>query len=93
VVEEAITAAAGWRPSFYRTSDGTGIDLVLEKGRRRIAIECKASSTPQVGRGFWNALDALEIRRAYVVAPVAHSWPMDARVQVIPPVTLPGLFE
>jgi predicted AAA+ superfamily ATPase len=93
VVEEAITAAAGWRPSFYRTSDGTEIDLVLEKGRRRIAIECKASSTPQVGRGFWNALDALDIRRAYVVAPVAHSWPMDARVQVIPPVMLPGLFE
>jgi uncharacterized protein len=91
-VEEAITAAAGWRASFYRTSDGAEIDLVLEKGRRRIALECKASSTPQVGRGFWNALDALEIQHAYIVAPVAHSWPMDARVEVIPPTSLPGLF-
>jgi len=93
VIEQAITAAAGWRPSFYRTSDGTELDLVLERGRRRIALECKASSAPQVGRGFWNALDALRIKEAYVVAPVARPWPMEKRVKAIPPTALRGLFR
>jgi predicted AAA+ superfamily ATPase len=85
VVEQAITAAAGFSASFYRTSDGTELDLVLERGRRRIAIEAKASSAPTVGRGFWNALDDLEIDEAWVVAPVQVSWPLEKRVQVIPP--------
>lgn len=92
VIEEAITAAAGFRASFYRTSDGTELDLVLEKGKRRIAIECKASSAPQVGRGFWNALDTLGIKEAYVVAPVDRAWPLEKRVQVIPPTSLPRLL-
>ena len=93
VIEQAIVAASGWRPSFYRTSDGTELDLILEKGRRRIALECKASSAPQVGKGFWSALDALRIKEAYVVAPVVHAWPMYKRVQVIPPTSLPAIFH
>ena len=79
----AIAAAQGWRPFFFRTSDGTEIDLVLEKGRRRIAIECKASSSPQVGKGFWNALDLLHIKEAYVVAPVRDSYPLGKGVEVV----------
>jgi predicted AAA+ superfamily ATPase len=93
VIEQAITAAAGYRASFYRTSDGTEIDLVLEKGRRRIAIECKASSAPQVSKGFWNALDDLRIEEACVVAPVEHAWPLEKRVRVIAPTGLRGLFD
>lgn len=92
VVETAITAARGWRASFYRTSDGTELDLILEKGRRRIALECKASTAPQVGKGFWTALDALQIKEAYVVSPVTDSWPLEKRVKVIPATALPGLF-
>lgn len=85
VVEQAVTAASGFSASFYRTSDGTGLDLVLERGPRRLAIEAKASSAPTVGRGFWNALDDLEIDEAWIVAPVQASWPLEKRVQVIPP--------
>ena len=35
-----------WRSYFFRTSNGAEIDLVLEKGQQRIAIEIKSSATP-----------------------------------------------
>ena len=93
VIEQALSLAPrGWRSSFYRTSDGTELDLILEKGRKRVAIECKASSMPSVGKGFWNALDDLAITRALVVAPVQRSWPLDARARVVPVTDLPTAF-
>jgi predicted AAA+ superfamily ATPase len=55
---------AGIRFSFYRTSNGAEIDLVLEKGNERMAVEFKASSAPRVERGFRNAMDDLGISRA-----------------------------
>ena len=76
VVEQVLAQATSWRGSYYRTARGDEIDLVLEKGRRRIAIECKASSAPSVGRGFHTALDDLAIQEAYVVAPVRDSYPL-----------------
>jgi predicted AAA+ superfamily ATPase len=46
-----------WRSYFFRTSNGAEIDLVLEKGQQRIAIEIKSSTAPKVSRGFWNAIE------------------------------------
>src|SRR5207249_1472703 len=76
VVEQVLGHAIDWRGSHYRTTRGEEIDLVLEKRRRRIAIECKASSAPTVPRGFYAALEDLGIREAYVVAPVRDSYPL-----------------
>jgi predicted AAA+ superfamily ATPase len=84
VIENAIAALPGWQPSFYRTADGAEIDLILERGRRRLAVECKASTAPVVSRGFWNALDDLSIAEAWVVAPVAEPYPLRAGVTVAP---------
>jgi predicted AAA+ superfamily ATPase len=76
VVEQLVSALPGWRASFYRTAKGAELDLVLERGGRRVAVECKASSAPKVSRGFWNALEDLDIREAYVVAPVREGFPL-----------------
>ena len=72
VIENAIAAMPGWRPSFYRTSNGAEIDLVLSRGQQCIAIECKASAAPTVSRGFWIGLDDVEADAAFVIAPVAE---------------------
>jgi predicted AAA+ superfamily ATPase len=40
VIESVLAQMPGWRGAFYRTATGAEIDLVLEKGRRRISIEC-----------------------------------------------------
>jgi predicted AAA+ superfamily ATPase len=84
VIENLVVSLPGWQPSFYRTSEGAEIDLILERGRRRLAVECKASTAPVVSRGFWSALEDLGIDEAWVVAPVAEPYPLRAGVMVTP---------
>jgi hypothetical protein len=49
-----------------------------------IAIECKVSKAPALGRGFWNALRDLEIKEAWIIAPVAEPYGIGKGVQVSP---------
>lgn len=84
VIENVIASLPRWQPSFYRTAAGAEIDLILERGRRRLAVECKASTAPTVSRGFWSALEDLGIDEAWVVAPVSEPYPLRAGVTVAP---------
>jgi len=84
VIENIISAHTEWRPYFYRTASGAEIDLVLEKGQRRIAVEIKASTSPQVKRSFWTAMDDLNIDDALIVAPVETSYLYKQGVKVMP---------
>jgi len=43
-----------------RASSGEEIDLILEKGCRRLAFEFKASLSPHLTRGFTGTLEALQ---------------------------------
>lgn len=63
-------------PSFYRTASGDEIDLLLEKGGKRIAIECKASKSPSLTKGNIRALEAVNSEASYLVAPVNERFPM-----------------
>ena len=62
---------------FYRTPAGAEIDLVLEKNRKLIAIECKASTVPAVGRGFYSAIEELKIDHSIIIAPVTDRYPLN----------------
>ena len=73
-----------WRGYFYRSTAGNEIDLVLEKGRTRIAVECKLSTAPEAGKGLWSALQDLEIKEAYVIASVKETYPIGKGVKVTP---------
>ncbi len=84
VIENVIAALPGWQAGFYRTAAGAEIDLVLERGQRRIAVECKASTVPTVSRGFWSALDDLAVDEAWIVAPVSAAYPLREGVTVAP---------
>lgn len=84
VIENVLAALPRWTPSFYRTSHGAEIDLILSRGQRRIAIECKASSSPHVRRGFWTALEDTGADEAWVVAPVEEVYPLREGVRVAP---------
>lgn len=84
VIENILSLAVGWKASFYRTSSGNEIDLVLEKGRRRVAVECKAASAPEITRGFRQALADLDVSEAWLVAPVRKAYPGGAGVTVAP---------
>ncbi len=80
----AAHAPAGAEFGFYRTAAGTEIDAVLGVGQHKLGFEIKFSSAPKVGRGFWQAIDDLQLDRAFVVAPVARRYPLAANVDVIP---------
>jgi len=71
-----------WKASFYRTSSGNELDLILEKGKHRIALEFKASKAPIVTKGFWISLDELHILQGFIVAPVDSSYPLKENIQI-----------
>jgi predicted AAA+ superfamily ATPase len=81
-LENIMTELGDWRGSFYRTSSGNEIDLILEKGRKRVAVEFKASKAPVVTKGFWNALEDLNIKEAWIICPVKDSYPIRNGVNV-----------
>jgi predicted AAA+ superfamily ATPase len=57
-------------PHFYRTSDGSEIDLLLVQGERPImAIEVKRSTAPAISRGFGLACDDLNVEQRWAVYP------------------------
>ena len=84
VIENVCSECPEWRPSFLRTSNGTEIDLILEKGREKIAVEIKASSAPAVSKGFWNVLADTGMNEAWVIAPVREAYPLGNNTTVAP---------
>jgi predicted AAA+ superfamily ATPase len=83
-MENILAFANDYEPSFYRTSAGAEIDLILRKGRRTLAFELKSSTVPRISKGFWNSLDDISPDKAYVVAPVEESYPIKGGVMVSP---------
>jgi predicted AAA+ superfamily ATPase len=71
VIENLIAIAGdGAEPSFYRTSGGAEIDLVLSwPDGREWAIEVKRSMAPKLERGMRSALIDLQPERSFVVYP------------------------
>jgi uncharacterized protein len=72
LVIENLIGAAGTEaePSFYRTSNGTEVDLVLSwPDGREWAIEVKRSLSPRLERGMRSALADIGPERSFVVYP------------------------
>ena len=82
VVENICSMLKDCKFSFYRSAKGDEIDLVIEKGSQIITVECKASSAPQVTKGFWNSLDIIQPDKAFIVAPVSSSYLFKNNVMV-----------
>jgi len=83
-LENILQKAPSWTAGFYRTSAGSELDLVLERGTKRIGVEFKASLTPQVTRGGWNAIDDLELEKVYVIAPITERYQLHKKVTATP---------
>jgi predicted AAA+ superfamily ATPase len=83
-IENILASAKDYEPSFYRTSAGAEIDLVLRRGQHSLAFELKSSTVPRVSKGFWHALDDISPDEAYVIAPVEESYPIKGGGQVCP---------
>lgn len=94
VVEQVAAAMpSDAQLSFYRTAAGTELDLVIEHRNRRVGVEIKFASAPKPTKGFWQALQDLQLDRAYVIAPVPRRYPIAEGVDVLPLTDLATLFK
>ena len=83
-MEQVLAVMPGWRPSFYRTSSGEELDLVLEHGRRRLVFEFKASTAPHLSRGFPATIALLRPEQTWVVCPLsAAGFPLAPKTRVV----------
>lgn len=74
--------------SYYRTSTGNEIDLVLDlPGGQRWAIEVKRSSAPTVSQGFHAALEDVQPNAAFIVYAGRERYPKGDGIEAI------GLLE
>lgn len=91
VIENILSAAPDrTMASFYRTSAGAEIDLMLELPgfTRPWAIEIKHSYAPKLGKGLHQAIADTDPERTFVVYGGTEQFPLTEKVEVIP---LPSL--
>jgi hypothetical protein len=85
IMETLIAAAPdGTEAHYYRTSNGTEVDLVLTlPGGKVWAIEVKRSSAPKVERGFHSACADLDPKKRFVVYPGSERYPLNDTTDAI----------
>lgn len=75
VIENIINIFPRWNAFFYRDSSGNEVDLVLEKGLKKIAIEIKSSTAPKLEKGFWNSMKFLKPDEMWCISQVDTKYP------------------
>lgn len=85
IIENIISEMPGWDPMFYRTSTGSEIDLIMKKGERILAFECKVSTSPGLTREFWKALEDVKPDKCFIIAPVKIPYFMKDNIRVCSP--------
>lgn len=86
VIEQILAAVpASWRPTFYRTSAGAELDLVLERpgNLKPLGIEVKLTKAAAPTRGFWQALEDIGAQ-GVVVCQATESYPLAPNATVLP---------
>ena len=82
-MENLLNARRNWSASFYRTSSGEEVDLLLKRKSRVLAFEFKASTSPKLSKGIHNTLAALKADHCFVVSPVDESYDMYENISVV----------
>ncbi|SDD57187.1 hypothetical protein SAMN04488104_103825 [Algoriphagus faecimaris] len=73
-----------WTASFYRSSNQTEIDLILEKGHREVwAIEIKRSIAPSISSGFHKACEDIAATRKFVIYSGTERFQIKGMTEVI----------
>lgn len=85
-IENIIAAAPeGTTATFYRTSAGAEVDLVLElPNAQRWAIEIKRSKAPVVSKGFHTGSADIQATHQWVVYPGDDVFPMAPHINATP---------
>lgn len=83
---EQVVHATGARPEechFWATYAGAELDLLVERGRRRLGFEMKRTSAPRVTRSMRIALEDLQLDRLDVIHAGDETFPLAERVRAV----------
>ncbi len=81
-IENILSFFVGHEAFFFRSTAGAEVDLILERGNRKILIECKASKSPKLGKGFYNIKRDLKPDISWVIAPVDEAFHLEKDIKV-----------
>lgn len=72
------------KPYYYRTQDGSEMDLVLVRGLKPIAcIELKTTNSPALSRGFYESIKDLNCKNNFVITPFQKTtYQIDKTIEV-----------
>lgn len=82
VLENLIVANPRWNASYLRTSNDAEVDLVMERGARKVLIECKLTKAPHMSRGFHQLISDIKPDAAWIIAPVDAPYEISSKVSV-----------
>lgn len=68
---------------FYRTTNGAEADFVMVLRNKVFVLECKASYSPLLSKGNYNAFEDINPAYTFVITPSPESWPMKEGIDVV----------
>ena len=80
VIENIIGKFPDFEYFFYRTSSGNELDLLIQTPTQRIAVECKASTAPQLSKGNYDAMTDTQPDKVFVIAPITDRYYLNEKV-------------
>lgn len=88
------TRGTSWEVFYYRTHQGSEMDLVLVKGGiPKIAVEIKNSTSPKLTQGFHNAREDLGVEQTYVVYSGTERYSIAPGIDVISLIELQNIMH
>ena len=93
-IEQVLSCSARRDAYFWATHAGAELDLMIAVGGKRFGFEFKYSDAPGTTRSMRTALKDLNLAHLWVIYPGDESYPLDARITVLPVRDIPDLsFE
>lgn len=83
VIENVKGYYPGVELSFYRSNHGNEIDLVINDGTSKIAVECKSTLSPNLSRGNYAAIEDIQPATTFVVIPGEKGYPLKENIDVV----------
>ena len=88
VIEQILATQPHDAAYFWATHQGAEIDLILLRKGKLWGIEIKRADAPKITPSIKNALADLGLERVAIVYPGTKRYPIGARVEVVPVMTL-----
>ena len=68
---------------YYRTSNGSEVDFVMKLRNNLFVLECKASFSPTLSKGNYNAFEDIAPQHVFIVTPSKDCWSMKKGIDVV----------